>query len=211
MAIAIDRGSATMATVSPPRRRPGAAKAVAFPEDGDQLRREQLAEARLRQRRRVGAALRVKAGGSAERCRIGRHGHCRACGSLYDRTGREGRAMTKAMRIHDYGGPEAIGYEEVAVGEPGPGQMRLRHRAIGVNCIDVYFRTGQYLAPSLPLHARPRGAGEVVAVREGVAGSSRATGSPMSAASAAPPRSGSSTRSPWSRCRRGSMTRPPRR
>ena len=78
--------------------------------------------------------------------------------------------MTKAVRVHNYGGPEVLRYEDVEVGKPGPGQLRVRHHAIGVNFIDTYFRTGQYPAPSLPFVLGNEAAGEVVAVGEGVAG-----------------------------------------
>ncbi|HEX8167028.1 MAG TPA: quinone oxidoreductase [Beijerinckiaceae bacterium] len=78
--------------------------------------------------------------------------------------------MAKAVRVHAYGGPEVLKYEDVEVGRPGPGQLRIRHHAIGVNFIDTYFRTGLYPAPSLPFVLGNEGAGEVVEVGEGVAG-----------------------------------------
>ena len=78
--------------------------------------------------------------------------------------------MTKAVRVHNYGGPEVLKYEDVEVGKPGSGQLRVRHHAIGVNYIDTYFRTGQYPAPSLPFVLGNEAAGEVVEVGEGVAG-----------------------------------------
>ena len=78
--------------------------------------------------------------------------------------------MAKAVRVHNYGGPEVLRYEDVEVGKPGPGQLRVRHHAIGVNFIDTYFRTGQYPAPSLPFVLGNEAAGEVVAVGEGVDG-----------------------------------------
>ncbi len=78
--------------------------------------------------------------------------------------------MTKAVRVHNYGGPEVLRYEDVEVGRPGPGQLRVRHHAIGVNYIDTYFRTGQYPAPSLPFVLGNEAAGQVVEVGEGVAG-----------------------------------------
>lgn len=52
--------------------------------------------------------------------------------------------MTKAIRIHAYGGPDALSWEDVILPAPGPGQVRLSHRAIGVNFIDIYQRTGLY-------------------------------------------------------------------
>ena len=76
--------------------------------------------------------------------------------------------MSKAIRIHQYGGPEALRWEEVEVGEPGPGQIRVRHGAVGLNYIDVYHRTGLYPLPSLPWTLGMEGAGQVEAVGEGV-------------------------------------------
>lgn len=55
--------------------------------------------------------------------------------------------MSKAIRFHDIGGPEVLRLEEVEVGTPGPGQVRVRHTGIAVNFIDIYFRTGRYPAP----------------------------------------------------------------
>lgn len=77
--------------------------------------------------------------------------------------------MTKAIRVHATGGPEVLSYEDVEVGAPGPGQARVRHTAIGVNFIDIYFRTGAYPAP-LPFTPGNEGAGVVEAVGEGVTG-----------------------------------------
>src|SRR5215210_3950491 len=76
--------------------------------------------------------------------------------------------MAKAVRVHSYGGPEVLKYEDAEVGKPGPGQVRLRQRAIGVNFIDTYFRSGLYPAPSLPFVLGNEGAGDVVEVGEGV-------------------------------------------
>ncbi|SFU78689.1 NADPH2:quinone reductase [Methylobacterium sp. 174MFSha1.1] len=78
--------------------------------------------------------------------------------------------MPKAIRVHEYGGPEVMRYEEVTVGEPGPGQIRVRQSAVGVNFIDIYFRSGHYKAPQLPFTPGNEGAGTVVAVGEGVTG-----------------------------------------
>jgi len=75
--------------------------------------------------------------------------------------------VTKAIRIHEFGGPEKMVWEDVAVGAPGPGQARVRHRASGLNFIDVYQRTGLYKLP-LPLALGMEGAGAVEAVGEGV-------------------------------------------
>ena len=76
--------------------------------------------------------------------------------------------MSKAIRIHQIGGPEAMQWEDVEVGAPGPGEIRIRHEAVGLNYIDVYFRTGLYPAPSLPFSPGMEGAGVVDAVGEGV-------------------------------------------
>lgn len=72
--------------------------------------------------------------------------------------------MTKAVRVHKVGGPEALVYEDVEVAAPGPGEVRIRQHAVGLNFIDVYFRTGLYKAPCLPFIAGNEAAGEVVAV-----------------------------------------------
>ena len=75
--------------------------------------------------------------------------------------------MAKAIRIHRNGGPEVMEYVDVEVGEPGPGEARVRQHAIGINFIDVYFRTGLYPHP-LPAGLGKEGAGVVEAVGEGV-------------------------------------------
>ena len=76
--------------------------------------------------------------------------------------------MPKAIRIHRTGGPDAMQWEDVEVGAPGPGEIRIRHEAVGLNYIDVYFRTGLYPAPSLPFSPGMEGAGIVEALGEGV-------------------------------------------
>ncbi len=75
--------------------------------------------------------------------------------------------MAHVVRVHEHGGPEVLKYEDVDVGEPGPGQVKLRQRAIGVNYIDTYQRSGLYKMP-LPFVAGSEGAGDVVAVGPGV-------------------------------------------
>jgi NADPH2:quinone reductase len=75
--------------------------------------------------------------------------------------------MTKAIRIFKTGGPEVMEYVDVEVGEPGPGEARVRHHACGLNYIDVYFRTGLY-PQQLPAGLGMEGAGVVEAVGEGV-------------------------------------------
>ncbi len=76
--------------------------------------------------------------------------------------------MSKAIRIHQYGGPETLRWEEVEVSDPGPGQIRIRQSAVGLNYIDVYHRTGLYPLPSLPWTLGMEGAGRVDAVGAGV-------------------------------------------
>jgi NADPH2:quinone reductase len=75
--------------------------------------------------------------------------------------------MVAAVRVHKLGGPEVLTYEDIEVGAPGPGQIRLKQRASGVNFIDTYYRTGLYPA-TLPFIPGNEAAGEVVAVGEGV-------------------------------------------
>jgi NADPH:quinone reductase len=75
--------------------------------------------------------------------------------------------MPHAIRIHETGGPEVLKWEEVEVGEPGPGQARIRQEAAGVNFIDVYHRIGLY-KQDLPFTPGVEGAGIVDAVGEGV-------------------------------------------
>lgn len=76
--------------------------------------------------------------------------------------------MTNAIRVHAYGGPEVLQWEAVTVGEPGPGQAKIRQHAVGLNYIDVYHRTGLYPQPAFPFTPGMEGAGEVIAVGEGV-------------------------------------------
>ncbi|NHZ96632.1 quinone oxidoreductase [Massilia sp. CCM 8734] len=75
--------------------------------------------------------------------------------------------MAKAIRMNRTGGPEVMEYVDVEVGEPGPGEARVRHAACGINFIDVYFRTGLYPQP-LPAGLGMEGAGVVEAIGEGV-------------------------------------------
>ena len=77
--------------------------------------------------------------------------------------------MTKAIRVHTPGGAEQMKLEDVTLPALGKGQVHLRHRAIGVNFIDIYYRTGAYPAPT-PFTPGCEGAGDVVAVGEGVTG-----------------------------------------
>jgi NADPH2:quinone reductase len=75
--------------------------------------------------------------------------------------------MPYAIRFHTPGGPEVMQYEEVAVGDPGPGEARVRHTAIGVNYIDTYHRSGLYKLP-LPSGIGSEAAGVVVGVGSNV-------------------------------------------
>ena len=75
--------------------------------------------------------------------------------------------MAKAVRYHKQGGPEVMQYEDVQVGDPGQGQVRIRHTAIGVNFVDTYQRSGLY-PMQLPQVAGNEGAGVVDAVGAGV-------------------------------------------
>jgi NADPH2:quinone reductase len=75
--------------------------------------------------------------------------------------------MTQAIRMHQNGGPEVLQWEPVEVGDPGPGQARLRHTAVGLNFIDVYHRTGLYPS-ALPATPGMEAAGVVEAVGAGV-------------------------------------------
>lgn len=73
--------------------------------------------------------------------------------------------MVKAVRIHQTGGPEVLTYEDISIGAPGPGEAHIRNEAIGLNFLDVYYRTGLYPSPSpLPLIPGHEGAGVVLAV-----------------------------------------------
>ncbi len=76
--------------------------------------------------------------------------------------------MTRAIRIHETGGPEVLRWEEIEVGNPGPGQVRLRQRACGLNYIDVYGRTGMYPVGDLPAILGMEAVGEVDALGDGV-------------------------------------------
>jgi NADPH2:quinone reductase len=76
--------------------------------------------------------------------------------------------MAKAIRIHKYGGPEVMSYEDVPTPQPKAGEVLIRQSAIGLNFIDVYHRTGLYPAASMPFTPGSEGAGEVIAVGEGV-------------------------------------------
>ncbi|MET3556753.1 quinone oxidoreductase family protein [Burkholderia ambifaria] len=75
--------------------------------------------------------------------------------------------MAHAVRFHETGGPDVLRWEEVDVGDPGPGQVRLRHEAVGLNFADTYFRSGLYPV-ALPAGIGVEAAGVVEAVGPGV-------------------------------------------
>ena len=75
--------------------------------------------------------------------------------------------MATAIRMHKAGGPEVLQLEEIAVGEPGPGQAKIRHAAVGLNFADTYFRTGLYPVP-LPNGIGVEASGVVAAIGDGV-------------------------------------------
>jgi NADPH:quinone reductase len=76
--------------------------------------------------------------------------------------------MVKAVLVHKVGGPEAMRIEDIEIAPPGPGEVLVRNHAIGVNFIDIYFRSGHYAAPALPFTPGNEAAGEVVALGKGV-------------------------------------------
>ena len=78
--------------------------------------------------------------------------------------------MVKAIRIHEFGGPEVMRVEEIEVPAPGKGEVLVRFHAAGVNYIDTYFRTGAYKPPTMPFVPGNEGAGEVAALGRGVNG-----------------------------------------
>jgi NADPH2:quinone reductase len=97
--------------------------------------------------------------------------------------------VNKAVRFHETGGAEVMRLEEVEVGDPGPGEVRIRHVAVGLNFADTYFRTGLYPAP-LPAGLGVEASGVIEAVGAGVTGvrvGDRVayTGSPLGAYSTA--------------------------
>lgn len=76
--------------------------------------------------------------------------------------------MVNAIRIHEYGGVDKMKWEAVEVGAPGQGEIRIKHRAIGFNYIDTYFRSGLYKFPSMPHVLGTEGSGDIVAIGPGV-------------------------------------------
>ncbi|KAA0970433.1 quinone oxidoreductase [Aureimonas fodinaquatilis] len=76
--------------------------------------------------------------------------------------------MTKAIVVDAIGGPEKLVWQDHELAAPGPGQLRVRQKAVGLNFIDVYLRNGVYKAPRFPFVPGKEGAGTIVAVGEGV-------------------------------------------
>ena len=76
--------------------------------------------------------------------------------------------MPRAVRIHEYGGPDVLRFEDVSVGRPGPGAVRVKQKSIGLNYLDIYQRTGLYKLPAFPAVLGMEGAGDVVEVGSGV-------------------------------------------
>src|ERR1700730_15034643 len=78
-------------------------------------------------------------------------------------------SMVAAVRVHKPGGPEVLTFEDIEVPAPGPGQVKLKQHASGINFIDTYFRIGMYPSPvGMPFVAGNEGTGEVIAVGAGV-------------------------------------------
>ena len=76
--------------------------------------------------------------------------------------------MVKAIRFHEFGGPEVLKYEDIDIGDPGPGELRLRHTAIGFNFLDARVREGKYpVLPELPAVPGAEAIGVVEAVGDG--------------------------------------------
>src|SRR5215468_381723 len=81
----------------------------------------------------------------------------------------EESVMVAAVRVHKPGGPEVLTFDDIEVPPPGPGQIRIKQKACGINYIDTYFRQGMYPSPvGMPFVAGNEGAGDVVAVGPGV-------------------------------------------
>jgi len=79
-------------------------------------------------------------------------------------------STTQAIRVHAYGGPEALKYEEITISAPGFGEVLIRQRAIGVNYADIHTRNGRYPLPEMPHVIGGEAAGEIEIVGEGVTG-----------------------------------------
>ncbi|KAI3815879.1 hypothetical protein L1987_15562 [Smallanthus sonchifolius] len=79
-------------------------------------------------------------------------------------------AMVKAIRVHEIGGPEVLKWEDIEIGEPKDGEIKVRNKAIGLNFIDIYFRTGVYKAAAVPFTPGMEAVGVVIAVGSGLTG-----------------------------------------
>ncbi|KAF8048476.1 hypothetical protein N665_2496s0001 [Sinapis alba] len=80
------------------------------------------------------------------------------------------KKMVKGIRVYEHGGPEVLKWEDVEVGEPKDGEIRVKNKAIGLNFIDVYYRKGVYKPASMPFTPGMEAVGEVVAVGSGLTG-----------------------------------------
>lgn len=78
--------------------------------------------------------------------------------------------MSKAILVHEHGGPNVLKWEDAEVAKPGKGEVLIRQHAVGLNYIDTYFRSGAYKAASMPFTPGNEGAGEVLALGRGVTG-----------------------------------------
>ncbi|XWS36972.1 hypothetical protein CRYUN_Cryun19dG0003200 [Craigia yunnanensis] len=78
--------------------------------------------------------------------------------------------MVKAIRVYEFGGPEVLKWEDVELGEPKEGEIRIKSKAIGLNFVDVYFRKGVYKATTLPFTPGVEAVGEVTTVGPGLTG-----------------------------------------
>ncbi|XP_062164294.1 uncharacterized protein LOC133870987 isoform X2 [Alnus glutinosa] len=78
--------------------------------------------------------------------------------------------MVKAIRVHELGGPEVLKWEDVEIGEPKDGEIRVKNKVIGLNFVDVYFRKGVYKAAALPFTPGVEAVGVVTAVGPGLTG-----------------------------------------
>ena len=78
--------------------------------------------------------------------------------------------MVKAIRVHEFGGPEVMRLEDIEIPAPGKDEVLVRFHAAGVNYIDTYFRTGAYKPPEMPFVPGSEGAGEIAALGKGVKG-----------------------------------------
>ncbi|MDH3694679.1 MAG: alcohol dehydrogenase catalytic domain-containing protein, partial [Gammaproteobacteria bacterium] len=76
--------------------------------------------------------------------------------------------MTKCIQVKEAGGPEVMQWVDMDISDPGAGEVRVRHTAVGLNFIDVYFRAGTYPPPAYPFTPGLEGAGVVDAIGNGV-------------------------------------------